>query len=110
MKSLTGYFTNKNIIFKDFVCVDPKDLGSRKKIKIYDALGVDKSYYAIFIIDAKSRFLRKNADELEVLLETLIQKKDHNYKHKIALIQSPLCSKAKAQLEDNSWRVWVDFM
>lgn len=110
MKNLTAYFTKKDILFKDLSKIDPKDLGSRKKIIIYDATSVDKKYYAIFIIDAKSRFLRKNATELEQLLEKLVKYKDHNYKEKILLISSPLCSHAKAQLEQNGWSVFSDFM
>ena len=35
MKELTGYFTNKNVIFKEIKKTEPKELGSRKKIEIY---------------------------------------------------------------------------
>ena len=110
MKSLTQYFNDKELLFKDFTPLDPKTFGSRKKIQIYDAVGIDKAYYAIFVIDSKSRFLRKNADELEVLVQKMVDLNEHNYKYKIALIQSPLCSKAKVQLEQNGWSVWIDFM
>lgn len=109
MKSLTQYFNDKELLFKDFAPLDPKLLEA-EKIKIYDAVGVNKAYYAIFIIDSKSRFLRKNADEIEVLFQKMVDLNGHNYKHKIALIQSPLCSKAKAQLEQYGWSVWIDFM
>jgi len=110
LKDLTKYFVNKNIIFKELNEVFPKDLKSRKKIKIYDGIGIDKNYYAIFILDAKSRFLRKNANDLMDLCNKLIDLKKHNYKKKELLISSPLCSHAKKLLKDNGWGVRIDFM
>ncbi len=110
MKELTSYFVNNNIIFKQLNEIQPKDLKSRKKIRIFDGTGVDKKYYAIFVLNAKSRFLRKNANELMDMCSTLINLKEHNYKKKILLISSPLCSHAKALLKENGWSVKIDFM
>lgn len=110
MKELTSYFLSKDILFKEIKQIEPKELGSRKKILIYDAIGVDKKYYSIFVVDAKSRFIRKSAEGLIELCNKLIEVKKHNYKYKVLLISSPLCSKAKAFLEENGWRVEIDFM
>lgn len=110
MKELTNYFTKKDIIFKQIDETTPKELGSRKKIGIYHATSVKKEFYAIFIVDAKSRFLRKNADDLMTLCETFSSHLDHNFKRKVLLISSPLCSKAKAYLKENKWSVYIDFM
>ena len=110
MKEITNYYQNKNIIFKDFKQIEPKELGSRKKITIYAATSVEKNYYAIFIVDSKSRFIRKNANDLIELCEVLAKYLDHNFKKKELLISSPLCSKAKTFLKENGWSVRVDFM
>ncbi|AXH08764.1 hypothetical protein CP960_05370 [Malaciobacter halophilus] len=110
MKDLTTFYTSKNILFKQINEVLPKQLGSRKKIGIYTATDIKSTYYAIFIVDAKSRFIRKNANDLLELFEKLKEFKGHNFKHKELLISSPLCSKAKSFLKDNEWRVRVDFM
>ncbi len=110
MKELTSYFVNKNTIFKELNKVEPKELGSRKKISIYSGIGIDKNYYAIFVLNAKSRFLRKNANDLMQLYSNLIDLKKHNYKKKILLISSPLCSHAKKLLNDNGWSVYIDFV
>jgi hypothetical protein len=110
VKKLTNYFTKKDILFKQLNSIDLKELNSRKKLSLYDALDINKAYYAIFIVDAKSRFLRKNVQELEGLLLKLIELKDHNYKKKILLISSPLCSLAKQELKQNGWSVYIDFM
>lgn len=111
MKNLTNYFLEKkDIIFKDLNEVLPKELNSRKKIKIYCGTSIDKEYIAIFIYDSKSRFIRKNVEDLEEMFENLKEYKKHNFKKKFLLISSPLCSKAKKSLEENNWRVDIDFM
>lgn len=110
MKELTGYFLKKDILFKKIDEISVKDLNSRKKIKVYCATSVKKEYYSIFIIDAKSRFVKKTYEELESLFENLVFFKNHNFKKKILLISSPICSKTKKLLEDNKWSVNIDFM
>lgn len=110
LKQLTKYFLDREILFKDINEVNPKDLGSRKKIKIYNATATNSSYYAIFIVDGKSRFIRKNAIDLIELFNKLVDKEGHNFKKKELLISSPLCSKAKKFLEDDKWSVRIDFM
>ncbi len=105
LKNLIHYLNEKDLHFKTLEKVEPKELGSRKKIDIYHGVHVDNSYYAIFILEAKSRFLKKNAQELMQMLETLKSLKGHNYKYQMLIISSPLCSKAKALLEENSWQV-----
>ncbi|RXK13295.1 hypothetical protein CP965_05695 [Halarcobacter mediterraneus] len=110
MKDLTKYYLDKEILFKEIEEVSPKELKSRKKIKIYVATATNRDYYAIFIVDSKSRFIRKNAEDLMLLESQLSQYKEHNFKKKELLISSALCSKAKKLLEDNKWRVRVDFM
>lgn len=110
MKELTQYYTNKNIIFKTINSLEPKEIGSRKKIQIYTATSIKSEYYVIFIINSKSRFLKKNADELMAMCEKLSSHVEHNFKRKELLISSPLCSKARAYLKENKWSVRVDFM
>jgi len=110
LKEITKYFTKKDIIFKEIKEITPKELKSRKKIGMYYATSIKKEFFAIFIVDAKSRFLRKNADDLMTLCETLSLHVDHNFKRKVLLVSSPLCSKAKAYLKENKWSVYIDFM
>ncbi|RXK04192.1 hypothetical protein [Halarcobacter bivalviorum] len=110
MKDITRYYLDKEILFKEIEEISPKELKSRKKIKIFVSTSVKKEYYAIFIVDSKSRFIRKNAEDLMQLEFELAQYKEHNFKKKELLISSALCSKAKKLLEDNKWSVRVDFM
>ena len=106
MKTIVDYLQKKQIIFKSLKEIAPKELGSRKKIGIY--LGVDlKGYYAdVMHLEKKSRVLRKEVGELMALHEKLEAYLDSSIKKKYIIIKAPLCSKAKALLEENKWRVW----
>jgi len=106
MKNIVDYLQQKRIIFKSFKEITPKELGSRKKIGLY--VGVDlKGYYAdVMVLEKKSRVLRKEAGELMALHEKLEKYIDSSIKKKYMIIKAPLCSKAKALLEENGWKVW----
>ncbi len=106
MKEIVDYLQEKHIIFKSLKPISPKELGSRKKIDLY--LGVDlKDFYAaVMVLEKKSRVLRKEAEELMLLHEKLEKYIDSSIKKKYMIIKAPLCSKAKAMLEEKGWRVW----
>jgi len=106
MKNLVEYLNHKNIIFKSLKEITPKELGSRKKVSLY--LGVDlKGYYALVMdLEKKSRVLRKEAEDLMVLHEKVEQYIDSKVTKKYIIIKAPLCSKAKALLEEKGWKVW----
>jgi len=106
MKTIVDYLQKKNLIFKSLKEINPKELGSRKKISLY--LGVDmKEYYTLVMtIEKKSRILRKEANELMALHEKAESYLGSRITKKYIIIKAPLCSKAKALLEENGWRVW----
>lgn len=106
MKELVEYLNHKNIIFKSLKEISPKELGSRKKVSLY--VGIDlKGYYALVMqVEKKSRVLRKEADDFLDLHEKLESYIDSKVTKKYIIINAPLCSKAKAMLEDKGWKVW----
>jgi len=106
MKEIVEYLQEKHIIFKSLKSITPKELGSRKKIELY--LGVDlKDYYSVvMLVEKKSRVLRKEAEELMLLHEKLEKYIDSTIKKKYMIIKAPLCSKAKALMEENGWKIW----
>lgn len=110
MKAITKFFLDKNILFKALQKIDNKRLGTKKRMDIYVATSIKKEYYAIFLIEGKSRFLQKNVSELYAIYSKLIELQGHNFKKKELIITSPLCSKAKQNLEEQNWSVYCDFM
>lgn len=108
MKKIVEYLKNHDLIFKSLDPISPKELGSRKKIEIY--LGVDlEGYYAdVMNVQKKSRVLRKEIGELMALHTKLESYVDSSIKKKYIIIQAPLCSKARALLEENNWTVFYE--
>jgi len=106
MKEIVDYLQHKNLVFKSLKEISPKELGSRKKIALY--LGVNmQGYYALVMsIEKKSRILRKEVTELMLLHEKVESYIDSKISKKYIIIKAPLCSKAKALLEENGWKVW----
>ncbi len=106
MKEIVDYLHTKNLVFKSLKEISPKELGSRKKIALY--LGVTmQGYYALVMsIEKKSRILKKEATELMLLHEKVEKYVDSKITKKYIIIKAPLCSKAKALLEENNWKVW----
>jgi len=106
MKEIVDYLHTKNLVFKSLKEISPKELGSRKKIALY--LGVNmQGYYALVMsIEKKSRILKKEATELMLLHEKVEKYVDSKITKKYIIIKAPLCSKAKALLEEHNWKVW----
>lgn len=106
MKELVEQMKQKNLICKSLEEVLPKALGSRKKVLLY--VGIDlKGYYCLVMkLSKKSRVLRKEATELMALHEKLESYKDTKITKKYIWIEAPLCSKAKALLQEYGWKVW----
>jgi len=107
MKELVEYLNHKNIIFKSLKEIAPKELGSRKKVSLYLGVELKGNYYALVMeLQKKSRVLRKEADELMHLHEKLERYIGSKITKKYIIIKAPLCSHAKAMLEEHGWRVW----
>jgi hypothetical protein len=106
MKQIIDYFQQKNIIFKSFKAITPKELGSRKKIGLYVGVNLKGYYVVVMELEKKSRVLRKEVGELMLLHEKLEKYIDSSIKKKYIIIKAPLCSHAKKMLEEHGWKVW----
>jgi len=107
MKSIIDYLQSNKLIFKIFKAITPKELGSRKKVKIYIAVDL-KGYYALVMsIEKKSRVLRKDVKEFMQLHEKLENYIDSKITKKYIIIKAPLCSHAKVMLENSGWKVFA---
>ena len=105
MKETSQYFAKKNILFKELKEILPKELNSKKKIKIFVGSSTDLKFYAIFVLSSKSRFIKKSSDELENLYNLLVNHQNHNFRVKTLFIQSEICSKTKQHLKDSGWTI-----
>ncbi len=105
MKEIVDILRRYDLLYKKLIMIENKALKTRKKVVVYEAVDFDSYYTAIFILEQKSRFLRKDAAALEEIFERLKVLQDHNFKKKIFLYKMPFCSKAKAQMKEEGWRL-----
>ena len=87
--------------------IDIKDLGIRKKIDIFIAEDLNNNKHVIFYITQKSRFLQKDVTKIEEIKTIVLDNVKDKIIMKTIIIESPLCSKAKAKLEQLDWLVFV---
>jgi len=106
MKQIVDFLQEKKLVFKSLTPIDTKSLGSRKKVAIYFGVDLKKYYVCVFHIEKKSRILKKEVLELMALHEKLEILQDTKINKKYIYIKAPLCSKAKALMQENEWRVW----
>ena len=106
MKEIVEFLQKKEIIFKSFKEIKPKELGSRKKVQLFIGVDLRKYYVAVMSVKKKSRVFRKEVSEFMALHELLEKYIDSKIKKKQILIDAPLCSHAKKMLEENGWKVY----
>jgi len=107
MKEAVDILRRQGMVFKSLHPLRADVLGTRKRATFY--IGVDLKGYYVFVIHMrkKSRMLRKEVQELEVLHAKAEKAVDSTIKYKILVLDAPLCSKAKADLEEKGWRVFL---
>lgn len=110
MKEMLERICRKQVVFTSLSEVDPKVLHTRKKLTMFSGVDQKSFYHLIFRMDQKSRFVCKNAHEIDALSHALELHVKHTYKHKHLLLNAPLCSKAAQLLEEQGWKVHNDFM
>jgi hypothetical protein len=106
MKSIVEFLSQKKIICKSFSSIHPSKLESRKKVDIYFGVNLKGYYCSVFSIAKKSRVLHKEAEEILELHSRLEKNNNSKINQKYLLVQAPICSKAKAFLEESDWKVW----
>ena len=106
MKEIVEFLHSKNLMFKSLEYFDLKLIKSRKKWQVLLGTDIKSNYHIIFIIEGKSRFLRKDIKEVENLKSKISSYLSHNFKYQAIKITSPLCSKAKSDLKDIKYKIW----
>jgi hypothetical protein len=103
MKSIVERLGAHAIVCKKLTPITPKRLHSRKKISLYVGVDLDGYYCSVMVLAKKSRVVRKEAEELFVLQGRLEAHVDAAINKKYVWVDAPLCSKAKALMEQEGW-------
>ncbi len=108
MKEVLEPLQARGYLFKRFEPFALKTIGSRKRIEVYHGIDLKNRYVLVFVVNKKSRILQKEVREwfdLKVRIENYY---GYRILQNIAVIHAPLCSKAKALLESEGWKVIVE--
>jgi len=104
MRTIVDHLRAAGIVCKKLTPIPLKELGSRKKVAIYLGVDTDGYYCSVWHLSKKSRILRKEAEELFGLHARLERHADTRITRNYIRIDAPLCSKAKALMEEKGWR------
>ena len=105
MKDVLGRLQAQGYLFKRFEPFSLKTIGSRKRIDVYHGVDTQNRYTLVFVIERKSRVLQKEVREWFDIKSKIEAHYGYRILQNIAFIRAPLCSKAKALLESEGWRV-----
>ncbi|BAF70280.1 hypothetical protein [Nitratiruptor sp. SB155-2] len=104
MKKLVEKLKNREL-FQQLRQVDLVSLGIKKRWELFEGVNEKKEYILVLRIARKSRFLVKDAQELESVSALVAKELGHNFKKRYLLLQAPLCSKAAEYLKKRGWKI-----
>jgi hypothetical protein len=105
MKEIVEYMSHNKVIFKKLKEINPKDIESRKKVKIYLGVNLNGYYCLTIIISKKNHILCKEIIEIINLHKKMEKYNDSKINIKYIIIQAPLSNSAKNMLKENEWKI-----
>jgi hypothetical protein len=105
MKEVLAPLGEEGVLFRRFEPFDLKGVGSRKRIGVYHGIDTEGRYILVFDVDRKSRILQKEVKEWLELKKRIEEHFGYTILQPFAIVKAPLCSRAKALLESEGWRV-----
>ncbi len=107
MKSVLNLLLERGYVFRRFEPFSLKAVGSRKRISVYHGLDQQNRYLLVFAVRRRSRVLLKDVKEWLDLKTAIEGYYGHSIMVNFAIVEAPLCSKAKRLLESEGWKVIV---
>jgi hypothetical protein len=104
-KPIIDRLNARGLIYKNLDEVLPKALGIRNRIRLFAATDRQGYYTAIFVVAQKSRILMKDVEKFELILRKFELYADHTFKHRVLMLDAPLCSKAEAAFKRQGWKI-----
>ncbi|WP_456381612.1 hypothetical protein [Hydrogenimonas sp.] len=92
-------------LFRRFEPFDLKTIGSRKRISVYHGVDIDDRYTLVFVVKKKSRVLQKEVREWFDIGARIERHYGYRILRNIVLLDAPICSKARALMEAEGWRI-----
>ncbi len=106
MKEIVERMSHKGVIFRKLKEIKPKDIGSRKKVKLYIGVNLEKYYCLVMKLSNKSKIITKEALEIIELHKKIEKYNDSRIHKKYIFIDVKVCSKAKETLRSDGWKIF----
>lgn len=97
-------FEAHNLVLKDLKQIDLSEFSKKKTLK--SAIGIDtKGFYTIvFIREAKSRFLKKEFEDIVKICRKIEEKLGLKIKKRVIFYGSQICSKTQNLIKESGWK------
>jgi hypothetical protein len=105
MKEVLAPLQAEGVLFRRFEPFSLKEVGSRKRIDVYHGVDTEGRYTLVFVVKKKSRILQKETKTWLELKKRIEEHYGYPILRTMAIVEAPLCSRAKALLESEGWRV-----
>ena len=105
LKPIIDRLNARGLLYKKLNEVFPKAIGIRNRMRLFSATDRQGYYTAIFVVAQKSRVLMKDVEKFDSILRKLELYADHAFKHRILILDAPLCSKAEAAFKKEGWKI-----
>jgi len=103
LKPIVDRLGAHGLVYKTLEEVPPKALGIRNRIRLFAATDRQGYYTAVFVVAKKSRILMKDVETFDTILRKFEHYAGHAFRHKVLILDAPLCSKAEAAFKERGW-------
>ncbi|MDO5046324.1 hypothetical protein [Campylobacter sp.] len=97
-------FEAYNIALKDLKEVDLSEFSGKRTLKCVVGVDIKGFYTIVFIRSAKSRFLKKEFEDIVQIYSKIQTKLGINIKKPIIFYTSEICSKTKNLMQELGWK------
>ena len=105
MKAVLEPLRQNGYIFKRFEPFSLRLVGSKKRIDVYHGFDIANRYFLLFVVNRKSKILQKDIKDWFKIKQRIERYYGYAIKINIALINAPLCTKAKSLLLEKGWKI-----
>lgn len=97
-------FETHNIALKNLKEIDLREFSSKRTLECDLGIDVKGFYTIVFIRSAKSRFLRKEFEQISQICSQVEAKFDVKIKKRVIFYSSQICSKTENLIKESGWK------
>lgn len=96
----------RKLLLNGFEQISLANFTRSRTLKAYLGVDMKQFYTLVFLREAKSRLLAKEASVLNEICAQIELAREHAIKKRVLFFDSQICSKARTKLEDGGWKCY----